>query len=280
MMRVAVRVDDRLRLAGCLLAAGDWPEREQANKPYQPHRVAVGARRYLASQREHPAVQAVLALVATGQAGDASSLLSHAVAGDWPGGLARQVADFAAQADLEHFYIATQADWQSAEAEFERVLARADPAQFLADFFGKLGRALVVFPNLLYPGRQSVAFTAAGEVVLSQPPPLAWGTSPPWGYDERPDEVLAALAEGLARALFELALGPDQAELRARASRVALAAAVLFVRRAEGPAAADQFMLMEKRARGLPHLPALVEALDGCRDLQDIVTLSELAVSK
>jgi hypothetical protein len=36
---------------------------------------------------------------------------------------------------------------------------------------------------------------------------------------------------------------------------------VLFLREAEGPAAGDQFMLMEQRARRLPQLPAVVAAL-------------------
>src|SRR3989442_15910675 len=53
MTRVLVRVDQRLRLAGCLLAAGDWPEREQSGKPYRPHRLGEGARRALAAQRTH-----------------------------------------------------------------------------------------------------------------------------------------------------------------------------------------------------------------------------------
>jgi hypothetical protein len=280
MNRVAVRVDDRLRLVGCLLAAADWPEREQACKPYQPHRVADGARRYLAPQRNHPAVQAVQALVALGQDGDPARLFAHALAGDWPGALARQAADFATRAGLERFYADTQAEWQSAAAQLERVLARADPAEFLASLFGNLDWPLVVFPNLLYPGRRPVTFAALGEVVLSQPPPPAWGSSPPWGYDERPDEVLAALAEGLARALFELAQGSQKAELRAGSGRVALAVAVLFLRAAEGPAAADQFMLMEQRARGLPRLPALVEALGGCQGFADVLRLSESAVSQ
>jgi hypothetical protein len=39
-------------------------------------------------------------------------------------------------------------------------------------------------------------------------------------------------------------------------------------------------MLMEKRARGLPRLPALVEALDGCQGFADILRLSESAVSQ
>ena len=111
---------------------------------------------------------------------------------------------------------------------------------------------------MLYPGRQAVSVRVAGQIVLSQPPPVAWGASPPWRYGERPDEVLGAVAEGLARPLFERALEDRPAQ----AGAFALAAAVLFLRRAEGAPTADQFMLMEQRARKLPQLPELVEALD------------------
>jgi hypothetical protein len=42
---------------------------------------------------------------------------------------------------------------------------------------------------------------------------------------------------------------------------LAVAAAVLFLRQTEGAEAADQYMLMERRARKLPQLPELVERL-------------------
>jgi len=37
---------------------------------------------------------------------------------------------------------------------------------------------------------------------------------------------------------------------------------VLFLRQAEGDAAGDQFMVMEKKTRGLKNLPAVVAALE------------------
>ena len=95
----------------------------------------------------------------------------------------------------------------------------------------------------------------------SQPPPAAWGASPPWRYDERPDEVLGAMAETLARTLIQQALPVEHAALRPYAPVLGLAAAVLFLRQAEGPAAGDQLMLMEQRARGLPGLPSVVAAM-------------------
>jgi hypothetical protein len=93
-----------------------------------------------------------------------------------------------------------------------------------------------------------------GAIVLKQRPPAAWGDSPPWRYDERPDEVLGALADGLARPLFEQPHTPG-------GPAPALAAAVQFLRQTDGADAANQFMLMEQRARQLPNLPEFVEAL-------------------
>jgi hypothetical protein len=107
-----------------------------------------------------------------------------------------------------------------------------------------------------------VAFATPSEWVVYAPPPKAWGTSPPWRYAERPDEVLAALAEAFARLWFETELPAEDAALRPAAELFALAVAVLFLRLAEGPAAGDQFMVMEKRTRKLPRLPQVVAALE------------------
>jgi hypothetical protein len=142
------------------------------------------------------------------------------------------------------------------------VAARANLKQFLIDVFGPLSRELTLVPNLLFPGLLPLTVQTANEVVLVQPPPKAWGTSPPWRYNERPDEVEAALAEAYARHLFETNLPSAHAALKPHAGIFALAAAVLFLRQAEGDAAGDQFMLMEKRTRNLPKLPAVVSALE------------------
>ena len=249
MSALLVQVDKRLRLAGCLLAAGDWPEREQAQKAYRPHRLAETARRVLTPQRAHAAVQAAGEL-------DPQTLFRHALAADWPADLAERVEDFAATAEVSQFIGDSDAEWQAACADLAGVLARTDLIEFLARFLDGLEHvSLMVHPNLLYPGRQALAVRVGGQIVLGQPPPLAWGTSAPWRYSERPDEVLGAVGEGLARPLFEQA-GVDDAAV------LALAAAVLFLRQAEGAEAADQFMLMEGRARKLPQLPALVLSLE------------------
>lgn len=263
---VIVQQDERVRLAGLLLAAGGWPEAEQARRPYKPHRVAEGARRAFTAWRAHPAVAAAEA-VALG-AGGAAQLFTLAAAGDWSTAAGGALDDFVAQAQPSDYWAATAADWQAAEAEMNTVLARADLGEFLAALVGGPLPGLRVFPSLLYPGREAVVVDTPAGLLLCQPPPPAWGSSPPWRYHERPDEVLAATAEALATAL--LARATDYPALAAQAGPVGLAAAVLFLRVAEGPEAADQFMLMERRTRKLPQLPALVAALDGKRGLAEV----------
>jgi hypothetical protein len=268
-IELEVRVDDGLRLAGSLLAAGSWPEREQALRPYKPHRVAEGAHRQFAAWQAYPAVLAAQALAGDPGAGSAASLFAAALACTWPADLAASLNGFLSEAQPAAYWARTQPDWQAAEAELRAVLARADLGGFLADMFAVPRARLAVFPNLLYPGRQALTVEAPdGAIWLGQPPPPAWGASPPWRYDERPDEVLSAVAESLARALVERALPAEAAPLRPHAALLALGAAVVFLRRAEGPAAGDQFMLIEQRARRLPRLPALVEAMAGTRDWQ------------
>src|SRR6266852_2253119 len=115
MSAVLVLVDKRLRLAGCLLAASDWPAREQAQKAYRPHRLAESARRALAPQSEHPAVAAVRGL-------DPDRLYRYALTGDWPAGLAALVDEFAATPDVAQFYADSDSEWQAARADLESVL--------------------------------------------------------------------------------------------------------------------------------------------------------------
>jgi hypothetical protein len=257
---VLVRTDDRLRLAGSLLAASAWPEREQNVKAYKPHRVAEQAHNHFASAGPHPAVAGALALAGGGEG--LNTLYSRALNGDWPEDLAAHVADFKTAFQPELFWAETQADWEQAENDARSVLARADLAQFLTDLLGPQTHQAVFAPNLLYPGRQSVAARSAQEVVVCAPPPKAWGASPPWRYTERPDEVLATVSEAFVRCLFETDLPAEHETLRPRAGVFALGAAVLFLRQAEGDAAGDQFMVMEKRTRNLPHLPDVVAALE------------------
>ncbi len=249
---ITVRTDDRLRLAGALLAASDWPEYEQTVKAYKPHRVADAAAKAFAALRGHPAVQAARALAGQGEGLD--QLYSQALTGEWPEGQAAAVAAFREAAGLELFVAEYAADLEQAEADARAVLVRADLGQFLVDLAGPAARAWVFTPNLLFPGRQRVAGLAPAELVVASHPPIAWGSSQPWRYSERPDEALALISEAFARRVL--------AQAGVTAEVWGAAAAVLFLREAEGPAAGDQYLVMEKKARGLKTLPAAVAALE------------------
>ncbi|MCC7358766.1 MAG: hypothetical protein IT317_04785 [Anaerolineales bacterium] len=267
---IAVRPFAQARQAGLLLAAGGWPAAEQARKPYKPHRAAEAARRALSGLRSHPAVLSAQA-VALGPGGAAA--LFAVGQGAWSHTATAEVADFMQQPEVAALEPAAAADWQAAETELAAVLARADLGAFLAELFGPPLPVLCAYPHLLYPGRERVVSGLPGGLLLTLPPPPAWGASPPWRYTDRPDEVLAAAAEALAAALFARAAGHPA--LAAQAAPLGLAAAVLFLRAAEGPDAADQFMLMEKRTRALPQLPALVAALHGKQGLDAVAQTLE-----
>ncbi len=262
---IEVTLNDPLRLTGALLAAGDWPEQEQKLKPYKPHRVAEAARKYFAPQAAHPAVQQAQALAGQAQAlaGQAQAgqgeglvaLFQAAMTWQWPAPLPAEVASFVAAAQPEAFWAETDADWQAALHEMQTVLARADLGQFLTDLFGPLPLRLALAPNLLFPGQRCLALSSGDTLLVYAPPPLAWGTSPPWRYSERPDEVQAMLCQAYAGYWFE-AQAPGL-----KAEALALAAAVLFLRQAEGDAAGDQFMVIQKKTRGWRGLPGVVAAL-------------------
>jgi hypothetical protein len=251
-MSVDVCLEDRLRLAGAVLAAGEWPEVEQKLKPYKPHRVAENARKYFAPARAHPAVLAAQALA--GQGEGLARLFTHLLQEDGPENLGQELASFTAVTEPDKFWAETEADWQAALNEAREVLARADLEQFLSDLFGPLAHALALVPNLLFPGQQCLALNSGNRLMIYAPPPLAWGASPPWRYNERPDEVLAMVSQTAARHIVE-------PHLPAGAEALGLAAAVLFLRQAEGAGAGDQFMVIQKKTRGWRGLPGVVGAL-------------------
>ena len=261
MSQLTVTLDDGLRLAGALLAAGAWPDLEQASRPYKPHRAAEAARRELARLRAHPAVLAAEALAGKPGEGGVDELFGAAFAGAWPDDVAAHLDNFAAQAQMDHLRAAALGDWEAAQADLGAVLGRAELGGFLARMLGPELPPITVFPNLLYPGRESVSVLTAKGWLLCLPPPLAWGTSPPWRYGDRPDEVLARAAEHLAGSMMRQSLPEVQAGM------FGLAAAVLFLRDAEGAEAADQFMLMERRTRKQPGLAGVVATLAGKRGL-------------
>lgn len=247
-----------MRTVGALLAASDWPVHEQSVKAYKAHRVADAAHKFFAAHAGHSTVTAIRELAGDGEG--LPIMYSHALNDAWPADLSEGVKDFTSTTNLAQFFADHQADFAQAEADAVAVLGRADLSRFLFDLLGADERAYIFVPNLLYPGRQPVAMASPTDVVVTAPPPIAWGTSHPWRYSERPDEALGIIAEAFARFLFAEKL-PD--ELKVREEVLGLAAAVLFLREAEGQDAGDQLMVMQKKTRGLKLLPVVVMELEG-----------------
>lgn len=246
-MPIDVHTDLRVLRAGALLAAGGWPVREQRERAYQPHRVALAAQRYFAAHANAPEVFAADAAAAV----DLNAYWHDALTGEpaeLPG--------------LEGFIDEHRADLAAAETGLAAVLETRDLTVLLMQLFAR-PVLLAATPNLLFPGRQVIGVATAVDVVAVVPPPIAWGSSTPWRYDERPDETLAAVAQAFGSALvadgsLEQVGAPITPEDR---GAVPAAVAVLALRDFEGQAAADQYQVLARRTLGLTGLPGVVAAL-------------------
>ena len=56
--------------------------------------------------------------------------------------------------------------------------------QLGGSFLGDIAEQFVFVPNISYPTDQEIGLRLGKEIVVITPPPLAWGDSPPWPYDE------------------------------------------------------------------------------------------------
>lgn len=246
-MPIDVHTDLRVLRAGALLAASSWPAREQRERAYQPHRVALAAQRAFAGEMGRPEVVAADAAAAVDLQAFWHDVLSGEPA-ELPG-----LGDFIDQ---------HRADLAAAETALEAVLAERDLTFLLMQLFAR-PMLLAATPNLLYPGRTAIGVATAVDVVAVVPPPIAWGSSTPWRYDERPDETLAAVAQAFGSALVaDGALATVGAPIAAAdVGAVPAAVAVLALHEYEGQAAAAQYQVLAKRTLGLTGLPAVVGAL-------------------
>ncbi|MBI3361307.1 MAG: hypothetical protein HY023_09375 [Chloroflexi bacterium] len=265
MQNVFVRLDDRARTLGAILALTDWPDREQREKAYQPHRVAVKVREALHLSAAHPSVSAFQRMLTDGK--NVQQLYQAALLPDPE--IESHLIHFATDARLADFWAETDADWTEAETDARAVFQRSDLLAFLIRLFGALARQPAFIPNLLYPGRQTLTVGPFGnEVVALVPPPQAWGASQPWRYAERPDEALATACVAYCQFIFdEIVLAHPEplssvAALHRARELFSLAATGLFLHDADGAAASGSFLLLERKTRKLDALPAAIRVLE------------------
>jgi len=290
---VSVLLDDRVRLLSAALAATDLPERAQAQHPHGVHPHARALQQHLAPLRDHAAVQMLQALLDDGVPLDAlfTLVLSCELSDldvvslpDWcPPGLPLALRDLLTRADLPARWRAEDAAWNASLSQARRVLESACFEPFLQACFGEVREQFVFMPNILFPTHQEIGARIGSVLVAIVPPRLAWGTNPPWPFDEDPAYVLRAALAQYVRLLLEPLLD-DGAEQVTAAAQAALPVSAEFAARYPvwadqftrlftaglvaiyledhvNPAEARAYVLMERKVSGIDLLPAVVSVL-------------------
>jgi hypothetical protein len=299
---ITVRLDDRARLLSAVLAVTDFPEQAQRLKPHGTHAHARATRKHLQAHSEHLAVQATQHMLDQNIPLEAIYVLVLLM--DWPDlsltalpGWATPdynilLRDFYEQAQLGDWWQREGPLWDKAIVEATNALQDLRFKPFLKPFLGDIDQHLVFMPNISYPTDGDTGFQIGDELVCIAPPPLAWGDSPPWPYDE-PTMIahsyrtamtvfggmllanyLRAYPEQVAEiARTELPLS-EQFKLRHptwedQFSTLFLSAVVaMYLEDYVDEKEYRAYVLMEKKARGLTNLPGTVNVLR--RYLQEV----------
>lgn len=293
---ITVRLDDRIRLLSAVLAATHFPEQSQRLKPHGTHAHSRATRKHLQDHTRHPAVVSTQALLDQGTPLEA--LFTCVLHYEWPSmqpslalpvwvppGWGEQLRDFYQQTALSTWWENEAFVWDKAAREAQKVFAGVDYKTFFLPFLGEIPESLVFVPNISFPTDREVGMNFKGELICIAPPPLAWGDSPPWPYDE-PTMVMHSYKVSIMQ-YVRLKLLPY---LRLHADKVAEAAKnelpVNDQFRAQFPAWEDQFtelfvsalvaiyledfvseaeykafVLMERKVRGMNILPGTVSVL-------------------
>jgi len=298
---ITVEVDNRVRLMSALLALTTWPEQEQAFKPHGVHAHARRTREALAEFEYHPAVISMQEVLETDH--PLSEIFSYSSYLSLPGlrlqGHAPQwsptdwhilIRDFAIRSHVNDVWERDHAAWDSAAEESRRALEPGDPREMLARFFGPLNVDLIFMPNISYPTADSLGFRDKRRLIAVVPPPIAWGTNPPWPYDDNPADTPRDAFSTYARTLLREMLDahPEEAEA---ARKVKLPVpnifmsrhpgwfdqfAVLFVsgltaiylREVFGEVESKAYIMMVHKAHGFEALPSVIDVLENYLQLQ------------
>lgn len=299
---ITVKLDDRARLLSAVLAVTSFPEQAQRLKPHGTHAHARATRKQLQAYSQHPAVQAtqhmldqktpleaIYALVMLLRWPD----MSVAALPSWsPPRYNLLLRDFYEETQLTDWWSQEAAPWDKAVVEAGNVLHGLRFRPFLKPFLGDIEQRLVFMPNISYPTDSDIGFQMGEELVCIAPPPLAWGDSPPWPYDE---PTMIAHSYRTVMTVYGRSLLTNY--LRAHAEQVAEVTQTEMPLteqfKARHPTWEDQFMtlflsavvamyledyvdekeyrayvLMEKKARGMTNLPGTVNVLR--RYLQEV----------
>lgn len=193
---VRIIVDDRIRLMAAALSITKYPESSQMSKRYHPHAHARATIKYLQDHtlHAHPAVLVMQSMLDNGAPLEA--LFRLALVLEWPGlqanelpswvpdGWTDQLWDFYEKADFGSYWAAAKSPWEAAETQARRAFTQVYFQEFLEQFVGSLDAEFVLMPNISYPADREIGVRLPQQMIAIIPPPLAWGESPPWPFDE------------------------------------------------------------------------------------------------
>lgn len=268
---VTIRIDERARLVTAILAAGDWPQREQAQLAHAVHPHAKQARQFMRNFSHHPAVQAANEALSSDVAVD--DLFTAALRCDWPtftpleplpgswqsDTWVKALAGLAPSVALGRFWAEHEAVWAEACNDLQNVFQTNGLIPFLSRLQGQaVTHTIHTMPNLVYPALASVLAPTRETLILLLPPPKAVGESPPWPYREDPGLLLAQACDRLVGHL----LAAELAQLDATGQILFKRAAVtLFLEQAIDKSEAMSYLLRSKKEHNLPQLPHAVDQL-------------------
>jgi len=295
---VRVTVDDRVRLISAALSVTNFPQAAQDRKRHHAHAHARATTKYIQERglQQHPAVVQLQALL--DQGAPLEALYTLVLALEWPGlqstnlpqwvpsGWNEQLWAFYETAELANWWEKSRTAWDSAESQSRSALADVSFKSFLEPFVSEIKDELVFIPNLCYPADQEVGVRVKDQLISIVPPPLAWGESPPWPFDEetlRAQHTYRAALGQYARLLMTSYLR-ENADAVAEASEQELpvsdalraqfptwedqfvtlfvaAVVAIYLEDTISPAEAKGFMVMERRVHNMDALPAVVNVL-------------------
>ena len=301
---VTVIIDDRIRLLSIALATTDHPEKAQQKKRHQPHAHARTTRKQMLDQGfdTHPAVQGLQDML--NRDVPLEALFTLVMLCEWPDMKIKALPpwvgdkwnehlwDFFQAAKIQEFWGNDNNVWQQAESQSQRVFENVQFHDFLTPFVEKFKDELMFMPNLCYPADENIGIRVGKKLIAITPPPLAWGDSPPWPYDEETmyhHSYRAALTE-FGRMLLQTYLRkhPEKVEEASQKeipvndnfkkehptwedqfiSLFAIASVAMYLEDYMSKAEAKSYILMQKKVHGMTILPGTVSVLR--RYLQEV----------
>jgi hypothetical protein len=260
-----------------ILAATDWPEREQKPLPRGVHPEAASLRKHVSTLGNHPAIQHVQTMLERGP--ELGPLFAQALNGSSE--LVGLVRSFARAASLETYWQEHDAVWVQSAAEVQKQVEGLPLQAFLVELFDIVPYELIIHPNLAYPTTHSFGVRAGNALYSIMPPRKAVGESKPWPFGDDRDYVVRLAVHDFVQAyLNDLTthhpnlipagenndlLPPDfQTEHPTWKRQVielfAYGAQIIFLNRVSD-GAGDAFAMFERRTRGLNILPDVVAEL-------------------